>query len=116
MVTKIDFTKNDGGRFNMMEKLDKRADERFASNAAIIFSYFSTKNRDEKGLVTTNLSAGGMCFESKHSLKPGTGLHIRAGQNPTTFSGNRNCNKNLTMPRKHLKKGNGANLEKQWKH
>ncbi len=70
----------------MMEKNEKRADERFASNAAIIFSYFSSKNWAENPSVTLNLSAGGMCFESRHSFKPGANLYIRTGQNPGTAS------------------------------
>ena len=71
----------------MMEKKEKRADERFASNATIIFSYFSTKNWAENRSVTLNLSAGGICFESGHSLKPGSNLYIRIEQNPPTVSG-----------------------------
>jgi hypothetical protein len=89
---KIDFARKDGRRFNMQEKLDKRADERFSSNVAIIFSYFSTKNWHENPSVAVNLSAGGMCFESRHSCKPGAELYIRAGQNPARLSGNGNCN------------------------
>jgi hypothetical protein len=75
----------------MLGKSDKRADERFPSNAAIIFSYFSTKNWHENPSVTLNLSAGGMCFESRHSVKPGADLYIRAGQNPGAIWGNGNC-------------------------
>jgi hypothetical protein len=71
----------------MMGKKEKRADERFASNAVIIFSYFSIKNWAEKHSVTLNLSTGGMCFESRHSFKPGADLYIRTGQNPETVSG-----------------------------
>ena len=91
MLNKIDFAKEGGGRFNLQEKEDKRADERFASNAAIIFSCFSTKNWHEIRSVTLNLSAGGMCFESRHSFKPGVDLYIRNGQNSETVSGNGNC-------------------------
>jgi hypothetical protein len=64
-----------------MEK-EKRADERIASNAAIIFSYFSTKNWTENRSATINLSEGGMCFESRYSFKLGVNLYIRPGQNP----------------------------------
>lgn len=28
-----------------------------------------------------------MCFESRHSFKPGANLYIRTGQNPETLSG-----------------------------
>lgn len=76
----------------MMEKNEKRADERFASNAAIIFSYFSSKNWAENPSVTLNLSAGGMCFESRHSFKPHANLYIRTGQNLKTVSSICNCN------------------------
>jgi hypothetical protein len=75
----------------MMGKKEKRADDRFASNATIIFSYFSTKNWAENRSVTLNLSAGGMCFEAGHSLKPGSDLYIRIGQNPPTVFGIGNC-------------------------
>jgi hypothetical protein len=92
-INKIDFAQDGGGRFNMLGKLDKRADERFPSNAAIIFSIFSTKNWHENRSMTLNLSAGGMCFEFRHSVKPGADLYIRAGQNPETVSGI--CNWNL---------------------
>jgi hypothetical protein len=67
--------------------MEKRTDGRFASKATIIFSYFSTKNWVEKRSVTLNLSAGGMCFESRYSFKPGADLYIRTGQNPETVSG-----------------------------
>ena len=75
----------------MLAKSDKRADERLPANAAIIFSYLSTKNWHENPSVTLNLSAGGMCFESRHSVKPGADLYIRAGQNPETVAGNGKC-------------------------
>ncbi len=75
-----------------MQKREKRADERFASNAAIIFSYFSTKNWAENRSVTLNISAGGMCFESRHLFKPRANLYIRTEQNPETVSGIRNWN------------------------
>ena len=71
----------------MMEKKEKRTDERFASNAAITFSYFSTKNWAEKRSVTLNLSAGGMCFESMHSFKRGADLYIHTAPNPEMGSG-----------------------------
>jgi len=70
----------------MLEKKEKRADGRFTSNATVIFSYFSTKNWAENCSKTLNLSADGMCFESRHSFKPGANLYIRAGQNPETVS------------------------------
>jgi hypothetical protein len=76
----------------MVAKKEKRADERFASNTAVIFSYFSTKNWVENPSVTLNLSAGGMCFESRHSFKPHADLYIRTGQKPETVSGIRNRN------------------------
>ena len=75
----------------MLRKLDKRADKRFPSNAPIIFSNFSIKNWHEKPSVTLNLSAGGMCFKSRHPFKPGADLYIRAGQNPGAIWGNGNC-------------------------
>ena len=75
----------------MLEKSDKRANERLPANASIIFSNFSTKNWHEIPSVTLNLSAGGMCFESRHSFKPGADLYIRAGQNPESVSGNGKC-------------------------
>jgi hypothetical protein len=76
----------------MMERKEKRADERFASDTNIIFSNFSTKNWAENFSVALNISAGGMCFESKHSFKPHTNLYIRTGQNPAVVSGIRNWN------------------------
>jgi hypothetical protein len=75
----------------MLGKSDKRANERLPANASIIFTYFSTKNWHESPSVTLNLSEGGMCFESKHSVKPGADLYIRAGQNPETVPGNGKC-------------------------
>jgi hypothetical protein len=71
----------------MLDKKEKRTDERFASKAAIIFSYFSTKNWTETPSVTLNLSTGGMCFESRRSFKPHVDLYIRSGQNSETASG-----------------------------
>ena len=76
----------------MQPKKEKRANERFASNAAIIFSYFSTKNWVENPSVTLNLSVGGMCFESRHSFKAHADLYIRIGQKPETVSGIRDRN------------------------
>jgi hypothetical protein len=75
----------------MLGKSDKRANERLPANASIIFTYFSTNNWHESPSVTLNLSAGGMCFESKHSVKPGADLYIRAWQNPETVPGNGKC-------------------------
>ena len=72
--------------------VEKRADERIPSNAAIIFSYFSTKNWAENRSLALNLSTGGMCFESRYSLKAGASLFIRSDQTPETVSGNCNCN------------------------
>ena len=74
----------------MMERKEKRADERFVSETAIIYSNFSTKNWSENRSVALNISAGGMCFESKHLFKPHTNLYIRTGQNPAMVSGIRN--------------------------
>ena len=71
----------------MTQKKEKRADERFASNTAIIFSNFSTKNWTENRSVTLNLSAGGMCFESRRSFKLHANLYIRSGQNSETIAG-----------------------------
>jgi len=70
----------------MLGKEEKRTGERFASNTAIIFSNFSTKNWAENRSVTLNISAGGMCFESRHSFKPHANLYIRTGQNPEMVS------------------------------
>jgi hypothetical protein len=70
----------------MLRKKEKRTGERFTSNAAIIFCIFSTKNWTENRSVTLNISAGGMCFESRHSLKPHANLYIRTGQNPEMVS------------------------------
>jgi hypothetical protein len=71
----------------MMDKKEKRAEERFDAHAGIIFSYFSTKNWAEERSVALNLSASGMCFESRHSFKPGADLYIRTGPNQDTVSG-----------------------------
>jgi hypothetical protein len=71
----------------MLDKKEKRAAERFASDTAIIFSNFSTKNWSENSSVTLNISSGGMCFESRHSLKPHTNLYIRTGQIPEMAHG-----------------------------
>jgi hypothetical protein len=90
MINKIDRAEGDG-RFNRVQQKEKRADERFVSQAAIIFSFFSTSDWDENRSVTLNLSAGGMCFESRRAFKPGSDLYIRAGRNPATVSGNGNC-------------------------
>ncbi|MGD8472099.1 MAG: PilZ domain-containing protein [Desulfobacterales bacterium] len=76
----------------MMNSKEKRADERFASNTTIVFTNFSTKNWTENFSVTRNISAGGMCFESRHSIKPHTNLYIRTGQNPAMVSGIRSWN------------------------
>jgi len=70
----------------MLDKKEKRVAERFASDTAIIFSNFSTTNWAENFSVTLNISAGGMCFESRHSLKPHANLYIRTGQNPEMVS------------------------------
>jgi hypothetical protein len=65
----------------MMNAKEKRADERFASETAIIFSNFSTKNWADNFSMALNISAGGMCFKSRESLKPHTNLYIRIRQN-----------------------------------
>ena len=70
----------------MIQKREKRANERFASRSAVIFSYFSSKNWTENQSSTLNISAGGMCFESRHSFKPHANLYIRTGQNPQGVS------------------------------
>lgn len=72
----------------MLEKSDKRATERLPANVSITFSNFSTKNWHDIPSVTLNLSSGGMCFESRHSFKPGADLFIRAAQNTATVWGN----------------------------
>ncbi|MGD2096061.1 MAG: hypothetical protein PVG35_00680 [Desulfobacterales bacterium] len=76
-----------------MDRKEKRADERFASHTAIIFSSFSTKNWFENFSVALNISARGMCFESRRPFKPHANLHIRTGQNPEAVSDI--CNWNL---------------------
>lgn len=76
----------------MMDRKEKRADRRFASDTVIIFSNFSTKNWAENRSVALNISAGGMCFESRHSFKPHTNLYIRTGQNPAMITGIRAWN------------------------
>ena len=62
----------------MPERSDKRADERLPAKASIIFSSFSNKNWHENPSVTLNLSAGGMCFEARHSVKPGDSGTLQA--------------------------------------
>ncbi len=76
----------------MMQKNEKRADKRFTSNAAIISSFFSIKNWAENRSETLNISAGGMCFESRQLFKPHANLYIRIEQNPETVSGISNWN------------------------
>ena len=80
------------GRFEMLNKKEKRTEKRFASDTTIIFSYFSTKNWTENRSVALNISAGGMCFESRCSFKPHANLYIRTDQNPETVSGVPNWN------------------------
>jgi len=72
--------------------MDKRADERFVSKAAIIYSYFSTENWEENRSVTLNISAGGLCFESRHSFKSDANLYIRTEQNQAAASRIHNWN------------------------
>ena len=74
----------------MLQKKERRAEERFVSNAAVISTNFSTKNWSENRSVALNLSEGGMCFESKHAFKLHAYLYIRTGQNPGTDSGKDN--------------------------
>lgn len=76
----------------MLDKEEKRADERLTSDTAIIYSNFSTKNWSENRSVALNISAGGMCFESRHPFKPHANLYIRTEQNPATVSGSLNWN------------------------
>jgi len=76
----------------MPDKKEKRADQRFASNAAIIYTCFSIKNWAENYSEALNISSNGMCFESRYSFKPHADLYIRTGQKPETVSGIRNWN------------------------
>jgi hypothetical protein len=85
MINKIDSA--DGTRrSNKIQKKEKRAEERLASRSTIIFSYFSSKNWTENHSSTLNISAGGMCFESRHSFKPHANLFIRTGQHSEMVS------------------------------
>ena len=70
----------------MLARKDKREDERFVSNAPIIFSFFSTRFWHEYPSVTRNHSKDGMCFESSHPLTPGIDLFIRVGKHPNLDS------------------------------
>ena len=76
----------------MLDEKEKRTDERFAFKADIIYSYFSTKNWDENHSMALNISAGGMCFESRFSFKPHANLYIRSWQSQKTISRIGNCN------------------------
>ena len=66
----------------MLARFDKRSDERIASNAPIIFSFFSTRFWHEYPSITRNHSKRGMCFESTHPITPGTNLFIRVDKQP----------------------------------
>jgi hypothetical protein len=66
----------------MLARTDQRTDERFVSNAPIIFSLFSSRFWREHSSRTCNHSKDGMCFESSHPLTPGTNLFIRVVQHP----------------------------------
>ena len=71
----------------MQDKKEKRTDKRFASDTAIMFSNFSTKNWAENFSVTLNISSSGMCFESRDPFKPRVNLYIRTVQNPEVITG-----------------------------
>jgi hypothetical protein len=71
----------------MLAQEDKRSDERFVSNAPIIFSHFSTRFWQEYPSTTRNFSRNGMCFETFQPLTPGTNLFIRVDQHPRSESG-----------------------------
>jgi hypothetical protein len=76
----------------MTNRKEKRANERFASDTTIIYSNFSTNNWSENRSVALNISAGGMCFESRSPFKPHAHLYIRTAQDPATVSGSRSWN------------------------
>ena len=70
----------------MLARIDKRSDERIASNAPIIFSFFSTRFWHEYSSITQNHSKRGMCFESTHPIAPGTNLFIRVDKQSNSDS------------------------------
>jgi len=75
------------GGVTMLAPNEKRTDERFVSNAPIFFSFFSTRFWHECASMTLNHSKGGMCFESRDPLTPGTNLFIRVDQHPDLTPG-----------------------------
>lgn len=78
----------------MLEKKEKRANERFSSVTSIIYANFSSKNWTENFSVALNVSADGMCFQSRQSFKTHANLYIRTGgQDPEKATGI--CNWNL---------------------
>jgi hypothetical protein len=72
----------------MLARKDQRIDERFVSNAPIIFSLFSSRFWREYPSRTRNHSKDGMCFESSHPLTPGANLFIRVAQHPNADTEN----------------------------
>jgi hypothetical protein len=71
----------------MLAQKDQRIDERFVSNASIIFSLFSSRFWREYPSKTLNYSKDGMCFESDQPLTPGTNLFIRVVEHPNSDFG-----------------------------
>ena len=70
----------------MLVPRERRLDDRFLSNAPIVFSSFSTRFWHECESTTRNHSKDGMCFESDHPLTPGTDLFIRVAKHPNSDS------------------------------
>ena len=56
---------------------DQRKEERIASHAPLIFTYFSTRFHREQASMTFNHSRVGMCMETSEPCKPGSILFIR---------------------------------------
>jgi hypothetical protein len=81
----------------MLARIDKRSDERIASNATIIFSFFSTRFWREYPSITRNHSQSGVCFESTHPITPGTNLFIRVDKQPNLDSNVRLRNSTLAQ-------------------
>jgi hypothetical protein len=79
----------------MQARIDKRSDERIASNTPIIFSFFSTRFWHEYPSITRNHSNSGMCFESTRPIMPGTNLFIRVDKQPNLDSNVRLRNSTL---------------------
>jgi hypothetical protein len=71
----------------MLVPRERRLDERFVSNAPIVFSFFSTRFWHERESTTRNHSKDGMCFVSDQPLTPGTNLFIRVAEHPDSDSG-----------------------------